>query len=120
MNHQGQRRGRHQPHWRVIADEVIRRLRQEAHADRLGRHRGHEQRVAVRHGLGHVLGADVAGRTETVVDQHLPAPGFGELLADNAADHVERPAGGERHHEADRFVRVGNGRRLGERGRGGE
>lgn len=67
--------------------------------------RGH-QRVAVRRRLGHHRQADAARGAGAVVD-HEGLAGLGrQLLADQARDHVDAAAGGQRHHDLHGVVGV--------------
>ena len=64
-----------------------------------------EQRIAVRAGPRHKLGAEVAARAGTVVDDHRLSPGLRQLLADNARQYVGRAPRWPRHDDADGLAR---------------
>ena len=88
--------------------------------DGVGRHRAHDQRVAVGRRLGHQVGADVAARAGTVLDDDRLAQRAAHLLGQHAGHGVERAAGRVRHHEAQRRWEIGvlglGGRAEGQRG----
>jgi len=62
--------------------------------------RGKQQRMAVRRGLGHEVGADVAAGPRLVVDDDGLAEDVRQRLRDVARQHVVAPARRERHDEA--------------------
>ena len=110
---------RDQRHRHEVLLRVVRDLRVQARVDRVRAHRAHQQRVAVAGRLGDEVRADAAARAGAVVDDDRLAPRLLQLLRDAAAHDVERPAGRERHHEADRLGRIGlrGGRRRADRAR---
>jgi hypothetical protein len=74
-------------------------------ADRCVHHPGsgnHEQRVAVRGGVGGELRADDAVRAAAVVDHDLLPDPVGQLQPEIAGEHVVAAAGRERDDQADR------------------
>jgi hypothetical protein len=73
----------------------------------MGADRAAYQRVAVGRRLGHELGAERAAGAGTVVHDDLLAPGFAQLLRDQAAQDVGRAARLERHDIAYGFRRIG-------------
>ena len=85
---------------REILHRIVRHLGVEAGIDRVGRDRRDQQRVAVRRGLRDLVGADIAARADLVLDEELLAEQFRELGGEDAPDDVGRPAGRERHHDA--------------------
>jgi len=82
-----------------------------------GRAAADEQRVAVRNGPGDQFGADRAGGTGPVVDDHRLPPDVGEARGDEACHHVGRstrcegddPAYGFRGVGGGAFLRAGGG-----------
>ena len=88
-----------------VADHVERQLLVEARIDH-ERARRDQQRVAVGRRFRDGLGADDAVGARPIL-HHEGLPGLGgELLADDASDHVRRAAGGERHDHAHRLARI--------------
>jgi len=79
----------------------------EKFIDALEAGRGHQQRVAVRLRLGDDVGADIAARARTILDDDRLAERLRELLAHRAGEHVDQPARRERRDHADRPVGVG-------------
>jgi hypothetical protein len=77
----------------------------EARGDRVRARGGDPDGVAVGRRLGDGIGADIAARSDAVLDHDLLADARAELLRDDARDDVRAAAGGERHDEADRPVR---------------
>ncbi len=69
----------------------------------------HQERVAVRVGLGDDLRADDRVGARPVVDDDRLAEFVGELLADEAGEEIRRPARRERDDQADRARRIGLG-----------
>jgi hypothetical protein len=73
---------------------------------------GGEQRVAVGRRLGdHLRGDDRVGAGPVLDDDRL-AEIFAQPLPDHAGENVGRPAGRERHHDADRPLGIAR-RRIG-------
>ena len=71
------------------------------------RRRGRDQqRVAVGLGVLDLHGADRARGAALVVDDHGLAELLGQLVGEHAADDVGRPAGRERHDEADGTIGI--------------
>jgi hypothetical protein len=99
---QHEQRGADQRHGRGIRDRVVGELAVERGVGAMRRALRPEQRAAIRLGARHGLRADIAAGAGAVVDKDgLPEhrrPGF----RDEPRDDVVRPAGGERHDEADR------------------
>jgi hypothetical protein len=75
---------------------------------RVGRY---QQRVGIRVGLGNVARADGAGAPGAVVHHHGLAQACGQLLADQAAEHIRVTTGWKGHHDGDGLRGVGG--RLG-------
>ena len=73
----------------------------------------HQQRVAVRSGLGHGLRADDMGGAALVFNDDLLAPGLGEPLADRPRHHVGHAAGGGGHRQRNGTRRIGGRLRRG-------
>ena len=96
----------HHAHRREVLQRIVGRLRLQAGDQREVRRR-EQDRVAVRRGHLHRLGADQAGRARLVVDDDRLAEQLAELVGDHAADEVGGAAGRERHHHAHRLVRIG-------------
>ena len=65
-----------------------------------------QQRVAVRSGLGDVLGGDDGAGARLVLDQHRLAQPLAQLLADQAREDVVAAAGPEADDDADRLGRI--------------
>jgi hypothetical protein len=61
-------------------------------------------RIAVGRGVSDRIGADVAARAAAIVDDELLAGKLGQLLADDAREHVRGAAGGK---EVDVLHRLG-------------
>jgi hypothetical protein len=66
------------------------------------RDRHHEQRVAIRRGLGRRLRADYAARAAAVIDIHFGAELLGELVGNQPPHHVIAAAGREWNDQPDR------------------
>ena len=96
----GDERDRHE-----VLDRVVRHLRIERRIDRLRADRSHQQRVAVGRRLGDEVGAEVAAGAGLVLDDEGLAERLAELRREGAREDVGRPAGRERHDDADRLVR---------------
>ncbi|MCY1223816.1 hypothetical protein D9M72_359560 [compost metagenome] len=99
-HHQHQRHHMRQCHRLEALDGVVRQLAHHAGIDGMAA-RHQRQRVTVRGGLCHQVGADDAGGAAAVVDHHRLAPGFGQLLADQARGKVDGAAGGSGHDDGD-------------------
>jgi hypothetical protein len=93
------------PHGREIVQRVKRKFRVYARIDGMAA-RDEQQRVAVRRRLGGGLAADDAVRTRPVVDDHLLAERFDELLGEEARLYVGVAARCERDDQADGLGRV--------------
>src|SRR3989304_10053117 len=109
MSDQYARRYRHEADWRKILDRIIRELAIKADIDGVGRAR-HNQRVAVRYGLGSKIGRYVSPSPGTVVYQEGLAHGFDEFLGEEASDDIEPAAGSVAHQDTNRLGRGGKGR----------
>ena len=81
-------------------------LRIEVLVDHQRRRRRGEQRVAVRLGLEHHLGADIAGCAGAVLDHDRLSPFARQPIAEHARHHVGGAAGRERHDDLDRSRRI--------------
>ncbi len=79
-------------------------IKRRVHDQRPGR--GYQQRVAIRHGFGDALGADIAGGAAHVLDHGRPAQGFGELVGHQTRDDVRWSARRKRDDHADRPLRI--------------
>jgi hypothetical protein len=106
-DHQREGRARHERDW----DEVLARIVTDVLRDQgAGCERGDtadQQGVAVGLGGGRGAGADRPAGAGPVVDDHLLSEHRRQPLRDQAAHHVDRPAGGERHDQLDRLGRIG-------------
>ena len=71
-----------------------------------------QQRVAVGRRLGHDLRADDRGGSGPVVDQHLLRPLSRQPVGDKTRDQVGAAPRRERHHHANRLVRIPLRQRL--------
>ena len=84
---------------RVIGDEVLLGVVGELLVERgVGGEDAvvaHQQRVAVGRGMRGLLGGDVAARAGPVLDDERLVQDFLEPLAEDARQHVARPAGRE-------------------------
>ena len=85
-------------------DGVVERLLVERLVVRVGADRAEHERVAVGRGLGDAVRAGHAAGAADVLDHHLLAEDFGQPRRQHAAEHVDRAAGGERHHHGHRPV----------------
>src|SRR3990172_6823481 len=109
MGDQYARRYRHEADWRKILDRIIRELAIKADIDGVGRAR-HNQRVAVRYGLGSKSGRYVSPSPGTVVYQEGLAHGFDEFVGEEGSDDIEPAAGSVAHQHTNRLGRVGKRR----------
>lgn len=100
------RRHAHAPDRREIADRVVGHVFVQAGIDGVGRHRRHQNGVAVGRRLGDVIGADVAARPRTVLDDELLMQHFAHLRTHDAADNVGRTTGREWDDHAHRVRRI--------------
>ena len=83
---------RHQRHRSKVPRRVVRDLADQGIDDEASRP-DRKQRIAIGRGLGDEVGADVAARARTVLDEERLSPGLRELLGDQTHDDVVRPAG---------------------------
>jgi hypothetical protein len=104
MHDENERRPRNQGDRRKTFHRVVCEVRIQRRIDRQRAGR-RQQRIAVRRALGHRFVADIRVRAGPVVDDHLLAHVFGELLRDRARQHVAGTAGRKRHNDADGFGR---------------
>ena len=95
---------------REVLDGVVGEVVHQARVDDMVRG-VEQQRVAVRRRARHDGRADVAAGPAAVLDHHGLAPALRELLAEDAAEGIGRSAGRERHHQLDRLVGIGLGKR---------
>jgi hypothetical protein len=65
------------------------------------------QRVAVGCGFRGGRGADIAAAARPVLDDDVLTPGLAELLRQDAAQRIDRTAGGERNQNAHGSVGIG-------------
>ena len=70
--------------------------------DRLGIERTKEQRIAVAFRGRGKFGSDQSARADAVVDDHRLSQPRGQLVAEQARDHIGGRAGGIRDHQRDR------------------
>ena len=101
LRHLGDQRDQGEVFERIVEDLVLQAV---ADGDRAGA--GDRDGVAVGLGLRDEIGAERAAGAGPVVDDHELAEEVLHLLPDHPADDVVRPAGRERHHEADRLCRI--------------
>ena len=91
--------------------EVLERIiRQVAGGDRIEHHgdvHRREQGVAVGRQLGDARGGDCGVGARLIFDHHRLAPHLAQTLPDHASENVGRPAGRERHDDADCSVGIG-------------
>ena len=78
---------------------------------------GDQQRITVRRALGGSLDTDVASSARPVLDIELATEDPRQVIADDAASYVGRPAGGKGHNHAHRPRRIGLGPRDARHGR---
>jgi hypothetical protein len=69
-------------------------------------HVAESERIAVGIGARGARRAGGAAGTGDILDEELLPERAGELVSDDAAGDVSRPAGGERHHDRDRTRRI--------------
>src|SRR5690606_40829243 len=119
----------HQQKWQIAATRngrgvFYRVVRHVLHQERDGRVRRvgrDEQRVPVRLGARDILRGNGRVGAGLVFHHHLLAQNVAQFGGKNAAHGVGARACRKRHHQADRFVRVGRRRGAGRReGRGGQ
>ena len=106
MHAEQRRRHARRANGREIAHRIVGHLLVEARIDGVGRHRRHQQRVAVGRGFCDHIGADVAARAHLVLDDELLAEKLAHTRAHDARDRIGRTAGGKRNHHADRSRRI--------------
>ena len=94
---------------REILDRIIRQVRAEAERDSVGARGCDAHRVAVGRGLGDRVGAEIAARTDTILDHDLLAQPGTEPLRQNARNDIGAAACRERHDQADRPLRPSGG-----------
>jgi hypothetical protein len=99
MHHQYDGKRVHERDGREILEAVVAGFLQELQ-ERLRRGRGHEDRIAVRWRLRHMVGRDDAARPGAVVDQDRLSDRFLHLRRDQARRGVGDAAGREGHHHA--------------------
>ncbi len=104
VGHDGEQRHRRQILGRIEGHRLVDRRIDGHQAGRRQQHRG-----AVGRRLGDRVAADVAPGAGAVLDHDRLAKALGHLLADDAAQHVDRAAGRERDDQAQGF----GGKRLG-------
>ncbi len=90
---------------RDVAHEIELEIAVERRVHRVGRDR-HQDRVAVRRGLGDVFGADIAGGARPVLDHELLAEPLRQMLPREPRDGVGCAAGRERDDQMHRPRRV--------------
>ena len=120
-HHHGLRR--HQGDGHQVFQRVKRHLGVQRRVDRHVGGLANAEGVAVGHGAGHGVQANVASGTGAVFHHDGPAGGGGDLFGHQAAQKVGAAAGWERHHQTDRALRPAVGvflcpRGAGERGEG--
>jgi hypothetical protein len=86
---------------REILDWVVVQLGVEARIDGEGHLRPDEQHRAVVRRLGDILRGELIVGPGSVLDDHLLAPAFGEMLGQGAAERIRHPAGRRRHDDGD-------------------
>ena len=94
-----------QAHRLEIAQAVIRQVAVQPGVDRHIGNRADQQRVAVRRGLGHRIGAHQRARTRTVFNHHGLADLFAQSFCHQAAHKVKAATRWLRHHHLDRLGR---------------
>jgi hypothetical protein len=97
---------RHQGDRLEVALDVVGQLRHHVAGDRKRADRSHADGVAVGLGLGGQIETDGQSAAGTVVDNDRLPDLLGELSAEDARHRIGRAAGGLRHHQPDRLVRV--------------
>ena len=118
VDHHHQRHGAHHHQGREVLHQVIAQapFLQCCHHGMRGQCT-HQQRVAVRRGLGHRLGADVAAGPAAVVGDHLLTQRLAQALRDDAADDIGGATRRIGNDQPDGLVRIGGQRRAGADGR---
>ena len=86
---------------REIPGRIVAEGTAQSGADAQGPRSTHDDRVAVSRRLRCDFGADSASGAGAVIDDDLLAQALAQRLGDEAARHVDRPAGGIGHDEAD-------------------
>ena len=61
--------------------------------------------MPVRYGFGREISADDCIGTAAIVDDYLLAKALGQARGDDAADHIDRAPGWERHNQAHGSIR---------------
>jgi len=92
-------------HGLEVANYIERQLFVEARIDH-ERARRHQERVAVRRRFRHRLRAENAVRAGPVLDHEGLSGLSGKLLANDAADHIGRAAGGKGHDHPHRLTGI--------------
>ena len=87
--------------------ETLDRIEGQFVDGRIGAKRGggEQQGVAIRGGLGDIVGADVAAGAGAVVGHHRLLPALAQTRAEDARQDVGTGAGGVGHHQRDRTGR---------------
>jgi hypothetical protein len=100
QRHVGDKRDRREVGRRIVERPLVERLVERMRADR-AEHEGQAVGIALRDAQrpGHAAGAG------HVVDDDLAADRFAEIVPEDAAEHVDRAAGRERHHHGERPAR---------------
>ena len=106
IDHHDQGNGADARHRRGVADEIETQVVVDRRVDGVRRH-GEQQRVAVRGGAHHRLGADIGAGARPVLDDEWLAQPLRQPLTDEASDDVGRAAGRNRNGQAHRPRRVG-------------
>ena len=102
---------------REVLPVVVRHVLVERRIDAVRGNRSEEQGIAVGRRRRHARAAEVAAGAGLVHDDEGLAEALGQLLRDQAGDHVGRPARGERHDQRHRLVGiVGRALRVGSGG----
>ena len=91
-----------QRHMGEIGGRVVERLFRQRLAERVGADRSKHELVAVGCRLRHPQRADHPAAAGHVVDDDLLTELLAEILRQDASEHVDRPAGRERHHHGER------------------
>ncbi len=106
------RGARHQPDRLEIGFRIIGEVRIERGRGGMRAHMPHDDRVAIGRGALGARGARRPAGAHHVFNDERLAERLGHVIADDARDHVGGSAGGERHDQRDRAVRVvlGGGR----------
>ncbi|MNV56233.1 hypothetical protein D3C71_1485050 [compost metagenome] len=93
-----------QDHRRKVAGGVVVDAGQQRRVDRVRGNGAQQQRVAVRLGARHCVGAQHAARPTLVFHQHGLAQAGAQFLRDHPAQDVGRATRRERHHQGDRLA----------------